>query len=370
MLVTSADTTSSGWRLMLLTIGRSNVLAASTNSVPSSASRIRSAPAQAPTAAEAQRVAAVLSPRTLPSSRMITPAPRKPMPDTTYATTRTAPSEPPRRLAISTKIAAPTATRTLVRRPAVRWRYWRSKPIRPPRIKAALRLTKVSIRESRLMLFRACMEALVSARGDADIAHSHEQNDGRAHGSARLPLTHPHAAVLHGIDDVLFHQAAGNPQALGDLRMGQAFDLAQREAVAARPGQLRQSPLQHVQAQAMVQGDLRRRAEKPLVVVEHVQRLVMAHVIAPVLIDHQVYRGPIEKRPWLPDRSLARTFEHPQVSVVHHVFGRLAIAQPGIEETHQLAVVAFQPDSCPHTRRAVLEHDRQRPARDLIIMAV
>ena len=133
------------------------MLAAKTNNVPSNASRIRSAPAQAPTAAEAHNVAAVLRPRTLPSSRMITPAPKKPIPETTYATTRTAPSAPPSRLAMSTKIAAPTATSTLVRNPAVRWRYWRSKPIKPPRIKAALRLTSVSTSEVRLILLSACM---------------------------------------------------------------------------------------------------------------------------------------------------------------------------------------------------------------------
>lgn len=46
--------------------------------------------------------------------------PRNPMPDTTYATTCTDPSCPVNRFAISTKMAAPTATSTLVRNPAVR----------------------------------------------------------------------------------------------------------------------------------------------------------------------------------------------------------------------------------------------------------
>ena len=42
-----------------------------------------SAPAQDPTAAEAQRVAAVLRPRTFMPSFIMAPAPKNPMPDTT-----------------------------------------------------------------------------------------------------------------------------------------------------------------------------------------------------------------------------------------------------------------------------------------------
>lgn len=48
------------------------------------------------------------------------------------------------RMPRSTKAAAPTATSTLVRSPAVRWRYWRSAPIRVPSTNAATRLTTVS----------------------------------------------------------------------------------------------------------------------------------------------------------------------------------------------------------------------------------
>ncbi|KWV87632.1 hypothetical protein PFLmoz3_02715 [Pseudomonas fluorescens] len=66
---------------------------------------------------------------------------------------------------MSTKIAAPTATSTLVRKPAVRWRYWRSNPMRPPRINAALRLTTVSTRELRLMLLIACIRNLHECSG-------------------------------------------------------------------------------------------------------------------------------------------------------------------------------------------------------------
>ncbi len=68
---------------MRLTTGRSSVLAASTKPQPRIASSSRLAPAAQPTPAEPHSVAAVLMPRTLPSSRMITPAPRKPTPETT-----------------------------------------------------------------------------------------------------------------------------------------------------------------------------------------------------------------------------------------------------------------------------------------------
>ena len=68
---------------MALTSGRSRVLPASTNTVSAAACATMSAPAQEPTAAEAHSVAAVLSPRTSMPCFMMTPAPRKPMPDTT-----------------------------------------------------------------------------------------------------------------------------------------------------------------------------------------------------------------------------------------------------------------------------------------------
>lgn len=59
----------------------------------------------------------------------------------------------------------------------------------------------------------------------------------------RVPLPHANAAVLHGVDDVFFHQCPGNAQALGDLRVGQAFELAQQEALAAQRWQLGQGTL-------------------------------------------------------------------------------------------------------------------------------
>src|SRR6516162_76947 len=80
-------------------------------------------------AAEHQSVAAVLSPRTLSPSRKMRPAPRKPMPETTWAATRVGLDSPGLRVEKMTKVAAPSATSVFVRRPASRLRHWRSKPI-------------------------------------------------------------------------------------------------------------------------------------------------------------------------------------------------------------------------------------------------
>ena len=68
---------------MALTSGRSRVLPASTKTVSAAAWATMSAPAQEPTAADAHSVAAVLRPRTSMPCFMMTPAPRKPMPETT-----------------------------------------------------------------------------------------------------------------------------------------------------------------------------------------------------------------------------------------------------------------------------------------------
>jgi hypothetical protein len=78
------------------------------------------APARTPIAAEHQSVAAVLRPRTLIPSRKISPAPRKPIPDTTWAATRVGLASPGDSDAKITKLAAPIATSELVRRPARR----------------------------------------------------------------------------------------------------------------------------------------------------------------------------------------------------------------------------------------------------------
>jgi hypothetical protein len=85
-------------------------------------------------------VAAVLSPRTLRPSRKMSPAPRKPMPDTSCAATRVGLSSPDTSDSKITKLAAPSATRVLVRRPASRLCHCRSNPIRALRPPATARL--------------------------------------------------------------------------------------------------------------------------------------------------------------------------------------------------------------------------------------
>ena len=68
---------------------------------------------------------------------------------------------------MSTKIAAPTATSALVRRPAVRWRNWRSKPTMEPSTKALSRLTSVLASVSNWMFskFSSCSLAAYCEQG-------------------------------------------------------------------------------------------------------------------------------------------------------------------------------------------------------------
>ncbi len=68
---------------MIWTIGLNSVLADKIKAVANIASIIKSAPAAAPTAAEHHKVAAVFKPWMLPSWRIMTPAPKKPIPETT-----------------------------------------------------------------------------------------------------------------------------------------------------------------------------------------------------------------------------------------------------------------------------------------------
>src|SRR6516165_11234903 len=91
-------------------------------------------------AAEHHRVAAVLRPRTFRPSRKITPAPKKPIPDTTCAATRVGLDASGTSASNTTKLAAPSATNVLVRRPAKRLRHWRSNPITDPKNTSAARL--------------------------------------------------------------------------------------------------------------------------------------------------------------------------------------------------------------------------------------
>ncbi|MNC83498.1 hypothetical protein D3C75_1374890 [compost metagenome] len=64
-------------------MSRSRMLAHSTTQLPSAASNSRPRLHSTPIAAVHQSVAAVFRPRTFKPSRMITPPPRKPIPDTT-----------------------------------------------------------------------------------------------------------------------------------------------------------------------------------------------------------------------------------------------------------------------------------------------
>ncbi len=65
-------------------------------------------------------------------------------------------------------------------------------------------------------------------------------------------------------------------------------------------------------------------------------------------VDHQVQGGAVQEGAGLFDRGVACALEHPHISVMHHIFGHLTVAQLGVEETHQLAIVVFQHDSWPH----------------------
>ena len=71
------------------------------------------------------------------------PAPRKPIPETTWAATRVGLPSSGNRLSNTTKLAAPMATSVLVLKPAIRWRHWRSKPMQAPSSVAKPRLSAV-----------------------------------------------------------------------------------------------------------------------------------------------------------------------------------------------------------------------------------
>ena len=100
-----------------------------------------------------------------------------------------------------------------------------------------------------------------------------------------FPLAHPHPAVLHRVDDVLFHEAAGNTQAISDLRVGQAIELAQQETVAAGRRQFRQGALDHGQALAVVMAGVGRIVGEAFFGVQHFQRFVLARGVAPAPQD-------------------------------------------------------------------------------------
>ena len=118
-------------------------LAAIIIAAPIAASMACPKPDKTPMAAEHQSVAAVFKPRTFKPSRMMTPAPKKPMPDTTCAAMRIDSIGKFDSVAIVTNNAAPDATNALVRKPAMRWRNWRSVPINAPK-KSANKMREVN----------------------------------------------------------------------------------------------------------------------------------------------------------------------------------------------------------------------------------
>ena len=127
-MVTSIDF-SPYLRLMMCMVSRqiiaSRVAATATMYIP--------APHARPIAAATQSPAAVVTPRTTFFWKMITPAPMKPMPDTTWAATRAASKRPVKAYwEINMNNALPRATRKWVRRPASLALNSRSKPMRPP----------------------------------------------------------------------------------------------------------------------------------------------------------------------------------------------------------------------------------------------
>ena len=102
-------------------------------SVAAPASQNIPAPQARPMAAATHRPAAVVTPRTTFFWKMMTPAPMKPMPETTCAATRAASNRPSNaNCEIIMNRALPSATMKCVRRPASFARNSRSRPITPP----------------------------------------------------------------------------------------------------------------------------------------------------------------------------------------------------------------------------------------------
>ena len=100
-----------------------------------------------PMAAVTHRPAAVVSPRTTFFWKMMVPAPRNPMPDTTCAATRdeSLRSTPKPYCDTTQNSALPSATRKCVRNPASFALYSRSMPIAPPSTRASVRRMVKSI---------------------------------------------------------------------------------------------------------------------------------------------------------------------------------------------------------------------------------
>src|SRR6516225_1121213 len=125
------------------TIGRRRVLAADhKNGREERVEREPLAGEQAHRRRTPKRRSGIEAPDVQPSLK-ITPAPRKPMPETTWAAIRAAPSSSNTTREYVTKIAAPSATSAFVLKPARRWRDCRSKPIAAPKQTATKRFNAV-----------------------------------------------------------------------------------------------------------------------------------------------------------------------------------------------------------------------------------
>jgi len=118
-------------------MGRKQTFAAMTATAPVTAEPYIPYPASVPIVAEHHNVAAVFSPVMFSPLRRITPAPRNPIPETTYPAMRKLSSARSVSAESMTNIAAPAATNAFVRSPAMRCRYWRSAPIKAPSTSAS-----------------------------------------------------------------------------------------------------------------------------------------------------------------------------------------------------------------------------------------
>ncbi|MOA18837.1 hypothetical protein D3C78_1391790 [compost metagenome] len=78
---------------------------------------------------------------------------------------------------------------------------------------------------------------------------------------------------------------------------------------------------------------------RPLLLLQHFQRLAATHQPAPVFVNGQVDGGAIEKGPWLLDGVLPRPLQHPQIGVVGDVGSQMTIAQRRRQVLHQFPVV-------------------------------
>lgn len=164
--------------------------------------------------------------------------------------------------------------------------------------------------------------------------------------SVGFPFAHAHPTVLHRVDDVLFHQAAGNIEMFGDLRMGQAVQLAQQEGTAADGRQLGQRALQVVQALPLIDHRLRRGTGQALLVVQDLQGFRPAHPATTVLVHRQVERRPVQKSLRMLDLRLTGALQNAQIRVVGDIRRCMSIPEPGTEESQQLPIMVFQDDSC------------------------